>query len=324
MKVVNIDSAKKLNSLVDAPMPELKDGDVLVKIHAVGVNHVDLLWADQKVKPDDTILGLEMAGEVVDGNNTKYNVGTRVMGLIDNGGYAEYIAVPAERLMPIPANIDYKKAATIPESFLTAYQTLFTIGNLHDNQTVLIHAGASGVGTAAIQLVKQLTKATVITTSSTKKVDICLEYGADHAIDYRNSDFAEEVQRITDGHGADLILDFIGASYYQQNIKSVALDGQIILIGNLGGSEIKDVNVMDIIGKRISITGTLLSTRSNEYKSRLISDFNSDVYDLLENDKIRLHVSNEFDLSQSKQALTCMREKQNTGKIILNVKQKDA
>lgn len=319
MKVVNIDSAKKSNSLVDAPMPELKDGDVLVKIHAVGVNHVDLLWADQKVKPDDTILGLEMAGEVVDGNDTNYNVGNRVMGLIDNGGYAEYIAVPAERLMPIPDMVDYKKAATIPESFLTAYQTLFTIGKLQDNQTVLIHAGASGVGTAAIQLVKQLTKATVITTSSTKKTGICLDYGADYAIDYRNSDFAEEVSRVTDGHGADLILDFIGASYYQQNVKAVALDGQIILIGNLGGSEIKDVNIMDIIGKRISITGTLLSTRSNEYKAKLISDFSKDVYDLLSDDKIKLHVSDEFDLSQSKQALTCMREKQNTGKIILNV-----
>lgn len=320
MKVVNIASAKKSNSLVDVSMPELKDGDVLVKIHAVGVNHVDLLWADQKVKPDDTVLGLEMAGEVVDGNNTKYNEGTRVMGLIDDGGYAEYIAVPAERLIPIPANVDYKKAATIPESFLTAYQTLFMIGNLQDNQTVLIHAGASGVGTAAIQLVKQLTKATVITTSSTKKTDICLDYGADYAIDYRISDFAEEVQRITNGHGADLILDFIGAGYYQQNIQSVALDGQIILIGNLGGSEIKDVNIMDIIGKRISITGTLLSTRSNEYKAKLISDFSNDVYDLLADNKIRLHVSNEFDLSQSEQALTCMRAKKNTGKIILNVK----
>ncbi len=320
MKVVNIANAKNSDSLVDSPMPEPKDGEVLVKIHAVGVNHVDLLWADQKVKPDDTVLGLEMAGEVIDGNNTTYNVGTRVMGLIDNGGYAEYIAVSANRLMPIPDNIDYKMAATIPESFLTAYQTLFTIGNLQDNQTVLIHAGASGVGTAAIQLVKQLTKATVITTSSTKKTEICLRYGADYAIDYRTENFAEEVQRITDGHGADLILDFIGASYYQQNIQSVAMDGQIILIGNLGGSEIKDVNIMDIIGKRISITGTLLSTRSDEYKAQLISDFSNDVYDLLACDKIKLHVSNEFDLSQSKDALSCMREKQNTGKIILNVK----
>ncbi|WP_203619439.1 NAD(P)H-quinone oxidoreductase [Apilactobacillus nanyangensis] len=320
MKVVNIASAKKSNSLVDAPMPELKAGEVLVKIRAVGVNHVDLMWSDQKVKPDDTVLGLEMAGDVVDGNNTKYNEGTRVMGLIDNGGYAEYIAVSADRLMPIPDNIDYKHAATIPESFLTAYQTLFTIGNLQDNQTVLIHAGASGVGTAAIQLVKQLTKATVITTSSTKKTSICLDYGADYAIDYRHSDFAEEVPRITAGHGADLILDFIGAGYYQQNIQSVAMDGQIILIGNLGGSEIKDVNIMDIIGKRISITGTLLSPRSNEYKDRLISDFSNDVYDLLADDKIKLHVSNEFDLSESQRALTCMREKQNTGKIILNVK----
>lgn len=320
MKVVNIASAKNSDSLVDSPMPETKDGEVLVKIHAVGVNHVDLLWADQKVKPDDTVLGLEMAGEVIDGNNTKYNVGTRVMGLIDNGGYAEYIAVSADRLMPIPDNIDYKHAATIPESFLTAYQTLFTIGNLQDDQTVLIHAGASGVGTAAIQLVKQLTKATVLTTSSTKKTAICLDYGADYAIDYHTEDFAESVQRITDGHGADLILDFIGASYYRQNIQSVAMDGQIILIGNLGGIEIKDVNIMDIIGKRISITGTLLSTRSDEYKARLISDFSNDVYDLLANDKIKLHVSNEFDLSQSKDALSCMREKQNTGKIILNVK----
>ncbi|CAI2578959.1 Phthiocerol synthesis polyketide synthase type I PpsC [Apilactobacillus kunkeei] len=320
MKVVNIANAKNSDSLVDSPMPEPKDGEVLVKIYAVGVNHVDLLWADQKVKPDDTVLGLEMAGEVIDGNNTTYNVGTRVMGLIDNGGYAEYIAVSADRLMLIPDNIDYKFAATIPESFLTAYQTLFTIGNLQGNQTVLIHAGASGVGTAAIQLVKQLTKATVITTSSTKKTEICLRYGADYAIDYRTENFAEEVQRITDGHGADLILDFIGASYYQQNIQSVAMDGQIILIGNLGGSEIKDVNIMDIIGKRISITGTLLSTRSDEYKARLISDFSNDVYDLLACDKIKIHVSNEFDLSQSKDALSCMREKQNTGKIILNVK----
>lgn len=319
MKAVTIASVKNENSLVDVQTSKLVDGQVLIKIHAVGVNHVDLLWADQKVKSDDTIPGLEVAGEIVESKSTDYHKGQRVMTLLDNGGYAEYVAVNQERIMLVPDNIDYDVAATIPESYLTAYQTLFTIGNLKDNQSVLIHAGASGVGTAAIQLVKKLTNAQVITTSSSKKTAICLNYGADVAIDYTSQDFVEEVRKTTDNRGVDLIIDFIGASYYQQNIASLAFEGKLVLVGNLGGSIVENMNIMDVIGKRVSVEGTLLSTRSNQYKADLISAFSKDVLPLLNDNQIDLKVGNHFKLSETRDALACMRNKENIGKIILTV-----
>ncbi|MBW1605881.1 NAD(P)H-quinone oxidoreductase [Lactobacillus sp. Sy-1] len=318
MKAVTIHSLKQANPIVDVPNPAVPEGNVLIKVHATGVNHVDLAWANGKRKADDTIFGLEVAGEVIE-SNSNLKVGQRVAALVDEGGYAEFVSVPAGRVIPLPDDFSYSQGASLPESYITAYQTLFWIGNLQDHQTVLIHAGASGVGTAAIQLAKALKNATVITTSSKAKTAVCKQNGADYAIDYENEDFETEVDQITDHKGVDLILDFIGADYFQGNLNAVATDGHIVLIGDLSGSIVDHVNLRYIMIKRVSITGTLLAPRSTEYKEKLIADFIDKTSPLFTAGKIKPVVSEVFDLQDAKAAQQFMLDKKNVGKIVVKV-----
>lgn len=189
------------------------------------------------------------------------------MGLVNGGGYAEYVTMPADRAIVVPDTLSFEEAAAIPEVYLTAYQTLFWLGQLKDADTVLIHAGGSGVGSAAIQLAKQMTKAKIIVTAgSEEKLAFCRSLGADITINYKEQDFDEEVLNATNNQGVDVILDFIGASYWEKNLKSIKTDGRWVLIGILGGTEVEKVNIMQLLLKRIHLKGTLLTPRSDEYK----------------------------------------------------------
>lgn len=242
------------------------------------------------------------------------------MGLVNGGGYAEYAIMPADRSMEIPEKLSFKEAAAIPEVFLTAYQTLFWIGKLQADETVLIHAGGSGVGTAAIQLAKQLGNAHVITTAgSNEKLDFCKSLGADVCINYKEQNFEEEVLKATNDQGVDLILDFVGASYWNQNLKSIKVDGRWVLIGFLGGATLKNVHLMDIMSKRIQLTGTLLTPRSDAYKAKLTTELFEQTISLFNNHTIRPVVDQVFLLDQIKQAHEHMEANRNIGKIILKV-----
>ncbi len=319
MKAISVDSINESNPFIEIDVPDIENNEVLIKVHAIGVNHVDLLWIDQKQNLNSIIPGLEISGEIVKSNSSNLPVGTRVAALLDNSGYAEYVAVDASRVILLPDEVSYEEGATIPESFLTAYQTLFMVGHLKPQQTVLIHAGASGVGTAAIQLAKKLCDATVITTSSERKTAICKNYGADYALDYNKQNFADEVAKITNGKGANLVLDFIGASYFDKNIASLGQNGQLVLIGNLGGNIVSNVDLLSLMSKGITITGTLLSTRPKEYKADLISQFNKVAMPLLKSKQIRLKVGSTFDFDQAAEAVDYMRNKKNVGKIVLKI-----
>src|SRR5699024_6479365 len=179
------------------------------------------------------ILGVEVAGEVVEaGKDANVEIGTPVMGLVNGGAYAEYVAMPEDRAMLIPKGLSYEEAAAIPEVFLTAYQTLFWIGNLKKEETVLIHAGGSGVGTAAIQLAKQLGKAKIVPTAGSRdKLEFCESLGADRGLNYNEQDFSEEVLQFTNQEGAELILDFIGSYYWEISIKSINFYARRVVIG---------------------------------------------------------------------------------------------
>jgi len=230
----------------EQPKPEPKKGELLIKVKAAAINRTDII--NRKSSSgylDNPILGVEVAGIVEQaGAGTNMEAGTRVMGLVNGGGYAEYAVMPADRTMVIPENLSFEEAAAIPEVFLTAYQTLFWLGQFRAKETVLIHAGGSGVGTAAIQLAKQVGQADVITTAGSKeKLDCCSSLGADYCINYKEQNFDEEVQRATNNQGVDLILDFIGASYWRKNFASIKVDGRWVLIGLLGGSEIEKFNL---------------------------------------------------------------------------------
>ena len=315
--------------LSDVQAPRLKAGELLIEVAGAGVNRTDIMTRERQAGYADDVqegteatveLGVEVSGLVVQtaGDSAGISVGDLVMGLVDGGGYAEYAVMPANRAMQIPAGIEVTDAAAIPEVFLTAYQTLFWLGKLAAGQTVLIHAGGSGVGTAAIQLAKQLVGAHVIVTAgSQEKLDVCAQLGADVLINYKETDFSDAVLQATDGRGADVILDFIGASYWAKNLKSIAKGGHWVLIGALGGSLVPEVQLFDLMKKYVTLTGTLLTPRSPAYKAQLTSEFQTRVKPYLDSGKIRPIIDRVFDLADAEAAQTYMLDNRNIGKILL-------
>ncbi|MGE7667619.1 NAD(P)H-quinone oxidoreductase [Ureibacillus composti] len=308
--------------VVDYEKPTPKDGELLIKVMAAAVNRTDIVNRQKSSGYlKNPILGVEVAGIVESaGAGTKTSVGTRVMGLVNGGGYAEYVVMPDDRAIEIPENLSFEEAAAIPEVFLTAYQTLFWIGQLRASETVLIHTGGSGVGTAAIQLAKQLGQAKVITTAgSNEKLEVCHSLGADVCINYKEQNFDEDVLKGTNNQGVDLILDFVGSSYWDKNYASIKVDGRWVLIGILGGAVIEKLNLMELMLKRIQLTGTLLTPRSDEYKAELTTDFFSKTKELFRQNKLRPIIDCVYPLDQIQQAHEHMESNRNIGKIILKV-----
>ncbi|MED1949927.1 NAD(P)H-quinone oxidoreductase [Brevibacillus centrosporus] len=309
--------------IMEVPIPTPAEGELLVRVKAGAINRTDILarkGGGSAYKKATNRLGVEMAGVVEEVGNQAgaWQAGDKVMGLV-SGGNAEYVVIAADRAMRIPDNLSYIEAAAIPEVFLTAYQTLYWIGKLREGETVLIHAGASGVGTAAIQLAKQVSKANVIVTAgSAEKLAYCKELGADHVIDYKRAAFEQEVERITDGKGANLILDFIGAAYWKKNIQSASMDGRLVLIGTLGGKE-TDVDLSDLMGKRLQVTGTLLTPRSDAYKAELSQELAQKILPLFESGVIKPIIDTVFPLEEIQLAHRRMEANENIGKIIFRV-----
>lgn len=309
----------------ERPVPSLEEGELLIKVQASAINRADTLTRENRQLSEPyPILGVEVAGIVVDSNlaDEKIAIGTRVAGLVNHGGYAEYVAMPADRVFHMPDTMSFEEAAAIPEVFLTAYQTLYWLGKLKQGETVLIHAGASGVGTAAIQLAKKMTKANVIVTAgSEEKLEFCKELGADKGINYKKEDFAKELLDYTQNKGVDLILDFIGASYWDQNVASIKTDGRWILIGTLGGTIVEKVNLGVFLQKRIAIQGTLLTPRSDQYKAELTNEFVKKVMPYFENNSIKPIIDTTFSFGDVTSAHLYMEENKNTGKIILSIQE---
>ncbi|MEQ7050191.1 NAD(P)H-quinone oxidoreductase [Paenibacillaceae sp. P-4] len=321
--IVNNPGGPKQLEITDLPSPQPQAGELLIEVHAAAVNRTDIVMREGKAGyATNPILGVEVAGTVIEVNGeSTFKVGDRVMGLVNGGGYAEYAVMPMDRAIPIPDSFSFAEAAAIPEVFLTAYQTLYWIGKLQQGETVLVHAGASGVGTAAIQLAKQISKATVIVTAgSAKKLDFCRELGADVLINYKEQSFDEEVLRATNGQGADVILDFVGADYWAKNLASIKKEGRWVLIGVLGGVKVPQVNLFALMAKCVQVTGTLLTPRSDEYKAKLTQDFILNIMKHFEIGSIKPIIDTSYPLEKVSEAHVRMERNQNTGKIILKVK----
>ncbi len=308
--------------LTNAELPELKDGELLIKVYSTAVNRTDIVAREGKAGyQKNPILGVEVAGVVAEiRGESNFLIGDRVMGLVNGGGYAEYAVMPSDRAMKIPDYLSFDEAAAIPEVFLTAYQNLYWNGKLNDKETVLIHAGASGVGTAAIQLAKHVSNAKVIVTAGSKrKLDFCRNLGADILINYKEQSFEEEVLKATNGKGVDLILDFVGAKYWSKNLASIKKGGRWVLIGVLGGTEVERFNIMSIMSKYIQLTGTLLTPRSDEYKALLTKEFSEKIMPYFEDKKIKPIIDSKFSLEDIGMAHLHMEENKNIGKIIIKV-----
>eukprot|EP00029_Vermamoeba_vermiformis_P011068 TRINITY_DN5995_c0_g1_i1.p1 TRINITY_DN5995_c0_g1~~TRINITY_DN5995_c0_g1_i1.p1 ORF type:complete len:333 (+),score=52.28 TRINITY_DN5995_c0_g1_i1:101-1099(+) len=308
----------------DVPIPEVDSKSILVKVHATALNRADLLQRRGKYPPppgESEIMGLEMAGEVVKVGSdvTNWKIGDRVMSILAGGGYAQYCAIPAGTAMPIPKNFSYAEAAAVPEAFLTAYQGLKWLGGLEAGQDVLIHAGAGGVGSAAIQLAQAMNALRIFTTAgSDAKLEFCKTLGATHTINYKSGPFLEHVLRATEKRGVNVVLDFIGADYLQQNIDSLKVDGTLVILGFLGGTNVPNFNMASILTKRLTVKGSTLRSRSKQYKSELSKEFIEWAMPLFESKTLKPVIDRDYNWTQAVEAHKYMESNSNMGKIILN------
>jgi len=305
------------------PEPVPGPQDVLIKVAATALNRADIMQRKGKYPPPDgasPILGLEVAGTIagVGDQVNKWKVGDRVCGLLAGGGYAEYAVLHQDMALPVPEQMDWELAGAIPETFLTAYQALFTIAQLRAGEKVLLHAGASGVGTAAIQLAR-LAGAEVFVTASSPKHELCISLGAARAIDYKQADFAEAIAEYTEKRGVDVIVDVIGAPYFRQNMDALAPDGRLVILAFMGGYTLPDASLIPILMKRLSITGSTLRARSLPYKIKLTQDFQSFAWEAITNGTIAPVIDSVFDWTEVADAHRRMEANANAGKIVLRV-----
>jgi len=306
--------------------PVFSEHEILVKVKCSALNRADTLQRKGKYPPPpgaSEILGLEMAGEIINVGAavSKWKIGDRVMGLLAGGGYAQFVNIHEDLAMPIPNNLTYEEAAAIPEVFLTAYQALVDLSKFNRGEKVLIHAGASGVGTAAIQLSKLLGASEIFVTASKEKHVLCEELGANHCIDYRATDFSKVIQEITQGKGVNVIMDFLMAAYFQQNLNSLALDGRLVMLATMGGVTASEVNLVNILRRRIRIIGTTLRARSLEYKTNLTKGFMELTLDKFETGILKPVVDKVYDWKDVGLAHQFMEDNLNKGKIVLRIGQ---
>ena len=310
----------KVGQVAD-PVP---GGDqLLVRVRATALNRADTLQRQGLYPPppgESDVLGLELAGEVeaVGSAVRNVHVGDRVFGLVGGGGYAEKAVLDARMAMPIPSGWSFAEAAAVPEVFFTAQETLFTLAQLRAGETVLIHAGASGVGTAGIQMARETGANVLVTAGSAEKVARCIELGAAAGCNYKERGFADWVQDRTDGRGVDVIEDFIGAAYWDDNLKSLAPGGRLVLVGFMGGTK-AETNLGLILMKRLRILGSVLRSRPLADKIDITRRFLADWLPLLEAGRIEPIIDRSFRLHEAADAHRYMEANKNVGKIILDV-----
>lgn len=299
--------------------------EVLVDIKASAVNRADLMQALGAYPPPpgaSNILGLEMAGVIaaVGENVTEWQVGDAVCALLAGGGYAEQVAVPSGMLLPIPDGWNFAQAAAVPEVWYTAFVNLFMEGGLQADETVLIHAGASGVGTAAIQLARETGATVIITAGAEHKLESCRQLGADLAINYKEQDFLDEVMAFTDKKGVHLILDPVGASYLDKNLQALTRLGRLVHIGLLGGSK-AEINLGLVLGKRLRLIGSTLRSRPTAEKIEITKQFKHRFWSSLVNGTLKPIIDTTFPMPAAQEAHTYVRENRNTGKVILLIEE---
>ena len=306
-----------------AEVPVAGPGEILIRVHAAGVNRPDALQRAGKypMKPGmNPLPGLEVAGEVAalgDGV-TEYAVGDKVCALTNGGGYAQFCTVPASQALPIPEGMDWIQAAAVPETFFTVWANLFGLGDAHTGQRVLIHGGTSGIGTTALMLCCEFGIQAFATAGSADKCAAIAQLGGE-PINYREQDFAEVIAQQTDGQGVDVILDIMGGSYLNNNLKALAMDGHLVMLGFLGGAKANDVDLLTILGKRAVITGSLLRARSKDEKAAIAEQLREYIWPVLEAGRCLPIIDKVYEYTDAAQAHARMEGGDHIGKIVLRV-----
>lgn len=309
--------------VVQLPRPVPGDGQILVRVHAAGVNRPDVMQRQGNYPPPpgaSDIFGLELAGvvEAVGAGATRFAKGDRVMALVPSGAYAEWAVVHETNALPVPEGVSMIEAGAIPETYFTVWSNVFQRAGLKPGETILIHGGTSGIGTTAIQLAKALGSRVLVTAGSDEKCAAAKQAGADIAINYKTVDFVEEAKKATGGNGPEVILDMVGGDYMQRNIEAVAIDGRIAQIAFQKPSR-ADLNMMQLLTKRLTWTGSTLRARPVAMKAELANALEAHVLPLLASGKVRPVIDSTYPLSEVRQAHARMDGGQHVGKIVLTM-----
>ena len=310
-------------TVTELPDPVPGPGEVVVDVAATAVNRADTLQRKGVYPPPpgaSDVLGLECSGTVSELGDgvTGWSVGEPVCALLAGGGYASKVAVPAGQLMPVPAGVDLATAGGLPETACTVWSNVFMVAGLRPDETLLVHGGAGGLGTMAIQLAKALGARVVTTAGSADKLELCRSLGADVAVSYRDQDFVEEVRRTTDGQGADVILDNMGASYLDRNLDALAQEGRLVIIGMQGGAK-GELNIGKLLTKRAAVVGTTLRSRPTEEKAAICTAVVEHVWPLVADGTVKPLVHTTLPLDRAAEAHRLMEEGGHSGKILLTV-----
>ena len=325
MKAIVVDPPGKTADslrLAEVPDPQPSDEEVLIRVHATALNRADIMQRMGGYPPQhgaSDVLGLELSGEVIEAGSRvrEFAVGDRVYGLSGGGGYGELATLHESLAMPIPDELTYHEAASIPEVFFTANTAVRTLGETLPGERLLVHAGGSGVGIAAIQIGRLIGAEVWITAGSDEKCERARELGADLAINYREQDFAEVIREQTDGRGVDVILDVIGRDYWDANLKSLAISGRLVLVGLMGGA-VAETNLGMLMQKRLRVHGTVMRSRPLIDRAEITRDYQQHLEPAIVNGDMKPVIDSVFPLSKAAEAHAYMQENQNFGKILLD------
>lgn len=309
--------------LAERPVPTPGAGEVLIRVAAAGLNRADVAQRQGNYPPPEgasDVPGLEVSGTIAaSGPDVEgYDAGDRVCALLAGGGYAEYVAVPAVQVLPVPPGIGLVEAAGLPEVASTVWSNLFMEAGLSAGQWALIHGGAGGIGTMATQLATAYGAQVVVTAGSAGKIDYCRGFGAVDGINYREEDFVERMRTISDGHGADVVLDIMGAKYLARNLEVLAPDGRLVVIALQGGAK-AELNLARLMTRRLRVIGTTLRARSLQAKGRVVEGVRTGVWPLVEEGTVRPVVEKTFPLAEAAAAHEYFDSGEHRGKILLTV-----
>jgi NADPH2:quinone reductase len=308
--------------LTEKPVPAYAAHEVLVKVMAAGVNRPDVAQRKGNYPPPagapQDAPGLEIAGVIaeVGTNVTRWKVGDKVCALVIGGGYAEYCNVPEGQCLPVPENLSFTEAASLPETFFTVWSNVFDRANLQPGESLLVHGGSSGIGVAAIQMATALGSAVYVTAGSPEKCKFCEDLGAVKAINYNKENFSEAINKLTNDKGVDVILDMIGGDYTPLNIKSLASEGRLVLINSMKGKT-AEVDLVEVMRKRINITGSMLRARDVEFKSAIAQNLEKHIWPLLASGKIKPVIYKTFPAAEASKAHQLMESSEHMGKIVI-------
>lgn len=311
--------------VTERPIPEISESSVLIKVSASGINRPDIMQRKGLYPAPfgaSDIPGLEVSGYAAKVGNKVNHIkqGDKVCALVTGGGYAEYCLASADLCLPIPKGLDFIQAAALPETFFTVWSNVFDRAQLKENETLLIHGGSSGIGTTAIQLAKTFGAKVFITAGTEEKCNFCLKLGADAAINYNHQDFVTEINLLSQEQGVDVILDMIGGDYFLRNLKCMGFDARLVQIAIQNGAK-TEANLLPILLKRLTITGSTLRNRNDVFKSQIANQLLEKVWPLLESGKIKPIIHTTFPLADAAKAHQLMESNQHMGKIILTASQ---